>query len=483
MVSHVRCQWQLQGHRCLIFFSIIFSLDISAQNFFRNGGFEDSTFSAPTYKVNIQNNEGFNLIPSWRVPSKGTADYYNSNSSTIYGTPVIKAHNGYGRAGIIIGGIKWRSILAGGNYKEYLRNTLTTQLDSGKKYFVDFYYALDRSSRFTNDDVGIYFSADENLPKKKLTFDVTPQVASPKNNFICAQEGWVEVKGSFVATGKEKFATIGCFNLTDGKKLRALGMKRPKHSIFEPYRKFAYIFVDDFYVGEDSVIAPSTVLSPTTTSSGNNLVFLLDVSGSMNSPEKLDSLKKEMKKLVRTLSPADKISIVSFSATSQEILSPTFVSDQTTIDFIIDGIKANGSTNFSEGVKAAYQALNKMTNGSGKIIIATDGVFVIDKKIKQLVLYNAKKRRASLSCIQFGNKPNNELEKLCRATKGHYNMANENSLTFILSNETKTVFTNEKVEYTKPIPKYILQDIIIHRVVTSLVWLLFFLRVSNVYQF
>lgn len=106
---------------------------------------------------------------------------------------------------------------------------------------------------------------------------------------------------------------------------------------------------------------------------GNNFVFLIDSSGSMYSKDKLDLAIDSFKLLAGTLGPKDRVSIVTYSGSSETILEGS--NDYNAICKALDKIEASGGTNGSGGIEAAYNCAeeNFIENGNNRVIIASDG--------------------------------------------------------------------------------------------------------------
>ncbi|MCR9204982.1 MAG: VWA domain-containing protein [Halobacteriovoraceae bacterium] len=113
------------------------------------------------------------------------------------------------------------------------------------------------------------------------------------------------------------------------------------------------------------------------TEARKNLVFLLDVSGSMNDPKKLPLLKESMKLLMRKLKEKDSLSIVVYAGSSGVVLPPTPATEKLKIIKALDNLNAGGSTNGGAGIHAAYKMAKQafIKNGVNRIILATDGDF------------------------------------------------------------------------------------------------------------
>ena len=111
----------------------------------------------------------------------------------------------------------------------------------------------------------------------------------------------------------------------------------------------------------------------TITNEGNNFVFLIDSSGSMNSQDKLPLVKESFKLLAGQLGPNDRVSIVTYSGSSATLLEGS--NDYKKICKALDKISAGGGTNGSGGITAAYECATKnfIKDGNNRVIIASDG--------------------------------------------------------------------------------------------------------------
>jgi Ca-activated chloride channel family protein len=109
----------------------------------------------------------------------------------------------------------------------------------------------------------------------------------------------------------------------------------------------------------------------------SNLVLLLDVSGSMNSPDKLPLVKQSMAMLLSQLKPTDTVAIVAYAGAAGTVLEPTQVEEKQKILAALARLNAGGSTAGGEGIKLAYQMaeLNFAPDAVNRVILATDGDF------------------------------------------------------------------------------------------------------------
>ena len=158
-----------------------------------------------------------------------------------------------------------------------------------------------------------------------------------------------------------------------------------------------------------------------------NLVFLLDVSGSMNQTNKLPLLKQAMGLLVETLRPNDKVSIVVYAGASGMALAPTSGNEKDKIRQAIFALEAGGSTNGAQGIQLAYETATKtfIKNGINRVILCTDGDFNVgmtnEGDLTRLI-EQERARGVFLTVLGFGmgNIKDGTLEKLADRGNGNY---------------------------------------------------------------
>ncbi len=160
----------------------------------------------------------------------------------------------------------------------------------------------------------------------------------------------------------------------------------------------------------------------------SNLVFLLDVSGSMEDPNKLPLLKAALNVLVDRLRETDKVSIVVYAGAAGLVLPPTSGVEKQKIQDAIDNLSAGGSTAGGAGIELAYKIAeeNFSKGGNNRVILATDGDFNVgsssDRSMESLI-EEKRKSGVFLTCLGFGmgNYKDSKLETL--ADKGNGNHA------------------------------------------------------------
>lgn len=139
----------------------------------------------------------------------------------------------------------------------------------------------------------------------------------------------------------------------------------------------------------------------------SNLVFLVDVSGSMESPDKLPLVKQSLHLLLDVLKPTDRISIVVYAGAAGAVLEPTQVKEKDKILAALDRLQAGGSTAGAQGLMLAYQLAeqNFDKNAVNRVILATDGDFNVgvtqDQRLEDFVKLK-KDKGIYLSVLGFG---------------------------------------------------------------------------------
>ncbi|RWA75750.1 VWA domain-containing protein [Mesorhizobium sp.] len=136
-----------------------------------------------------------------------------------------------------------------------------------------------------------------------------------------------------------------------------------------------------------------------------NLVFLIDVSGSMDEPDKLPLLKSAFRLLVSKLKADDTVSIVTYAGNAGTVLMPTKAAEKEKILSAIDNLEPGGSTAGEAGIKEAYKLAQQsfVKNGVNRVMLATDGDFNVgqtdDDDLKQLI---EKERKTGVFLSVFG---------------------------------------------------------------------------------
>ncbi len=158
-----------------------------------------------------------------------------------------------------------------------------------------------------------------------------------------------------------------------------------------------------------------------------NLVFLIDVSGSMNEPDKLPLVKSSLRTLANQLTPRDRVAVVVYAGASGLVLPSTPGDQRGEIISAVERLQAGGSTNGGSGIQLAYRVAeqNFIRGGTNRVVLATDGDFNVgltgDDELVRLI---EEKRRGGvfLSVLGFGtgNLNDSMMEKLADKGDGNY---------------------------------------------------------------
>jgi Ca-activated chloride channel family protein len=158
-----------------------------------------------------------------------------------------------------------------------------------------------------------------------------------------------------------------------------------------------------------------------------NLVFLIDVSGSMQDPDKLPLLKNAFRLLTGQLKPADRVALVVYAGAAGAVLEPTPGNEKARIRAALDQLQAGGSTNGAGGIRLAYDLARQayIKGGINRIVLATDGDFNVGTTDFDALIDIVERERdggVSLTTLGFGTGNYNDelLERLADAGNGNH---------------------------------------------------------------
>ncbi len=200
-------------------------------------------------------------------------------------------------------------------------------------------------------------------------------------------------------------------------------------------------------IGLQGKIPPARKLAP------SNLVFLIDVSGSMNQPNKLPLLKQGFKMMVDQLRPEDHVAIVTYSGSARVALTSTSGNNKHVLYRAIDNLRAGGGTSGEAGLRLAYKLAhdNFIRKGNNRILLATDGDFNVgvssDQELVQII-ENKRREGVFLSILGFGtgNLKDGKLEQIADKGNGHYSYidSNDEAHKVLVAELGSTLFTIAK---------------------------------------
>jgi Ca-activated chloride channel family protein len=182
----------------------------------------------------------------------------------------------------------------------------------------------------------------------------------------------------------------------------------------------------------------------------SNLVFLVDISGSMDMPNRLPLLKSAFKMLANNLREKDTVSIVIYGGAVGVLLFPTAGSEKTKIIKAIDEMEPGGSTPGESGIKLAYSIAKKhfVDKGNNRIILATDGDFNVGLQTEQELDELISRHRESgiyLTClgVGMGNYKDSKIQTLARKGNGNFAYVDnfQEAEKIIMKEFTQTLYT------------------------------------------
>ncbi len=202
-----------------------------------------------------------------------------------------------------------------------------------------------------------------------------------------------------------------------------------------------------------AMIALSGYASDKASLPGSNLVFLVDVSGSMEADNRLPLARKALKLLVSQLGPRDRVTIVTYAGTTGVLLNTTPADQKEKLEKAIDSMDAYGSTNGAGGIQEAYKQAREafIDGGNNRVILLTDGDFNVGvqsaAELKELI---TKEREGGvyLSVLGFGmgNLKDYEMETLADYGNGNYAYIDtlKEAKKVLVEDMTGTIFTIAK---------------------------------------
>src|ERR1041385_6600890 len=269
----------------------------SQHNLVLNPSFEADSAAPPIQKYywrryaswkkdSLNEHNQYVLTKGWFPATGGTPDFLNSYKSSLFGFRTETARTGRGRFGIIAGSAQksfntW--LMQDGNYCEYLETRLTQTLEAGKIYCVRYFVSLDKRSHFCANDFGAIVSKERitevDYKGSLASRGELPNIIPADNHYVTSKEGWVMICDTFIASGGEQYLTIGSFMEGFAKNRHDADVSQKKGLRWMPDCKYAYYYVDDVSLVEVKPTDQLCVLKDTV--ARNNVVILVDVSGSM----------------------------------------------------------------------------------------------------------------------------------------------------------------------------------------------------------
>ena len=192
---------------CLFFLS-----KADAQNLVLNPSFEDTIACPTTTAIPMQ-------CEYWYTANIGSPDYFSEQPDIFCGTSPVPLSNAgfqYARTGVAYVGLApfvSTTFPSFANRREYIGGILSDTLKQGHEYCVSFYVSVAEKLKYVVDGIGLFLSTDSAVDytiNTNLSF--VPQISNPSGNIIYDTLNWMQISGTYIANGGEKYFTIGNFN-------------------------------------------------------------------------------------------------------------------------------------------------------------------------------------------------------------------------------------------------------------------------------
>lgn len=396
----------------------------------------------PINEYNDKYSAGNRLVDGWEQTSAASTDYYNSPASTMRGHPLVKARSGKGRMALILGEKHWSS--SDVDYREYITGILRKPLEAGKKYLVTFYVTRYKYAHFAPLEVAACLTKDPLTDKyNRSKLKAIPQIGMDLDPQLGSRFYWTKIEGVYTALGGERYITIGNFLPKPNPETTESPIKKQSNKFtIVSTRATAYYFLDDVSVVE---LEENTV--PRTK---ELLVFLMDVSRSMEYKNRLKETREAVLETYKDLPEHIDIAVIGFSSRPEIILSPSRP-NPAALKGKLDSLKTESSTNANKSLRFCYEQTEAWSAYTSHIVLCTDGSFSLDNDVKEMIRRHSDK--ALLHVIQFNDKVNAELEALQNETGGAYLYSGKKSSKAQIREVTQTqLIEKERVQYSKGKP-------------------------------
>lgn len=259
---------------CFLLFCLLNIQGLAAQNFVPNGSFE-------TYTQCPQSRNDGIICSNWNAPTKGTSDYFNTCAPTsVVG---VSVPDNFAGSQLPLTGNAYSGIYASLNftspfleYREYMQVTLDSLLVSGGKYTFTMYLSLGDRSNYASNKMGAYISKTRPSSNSDTYLNVVPQVVS--TTYITDKTNWVKVTGEYIATGGEKYITIGVFEpAATHTRITVSG-----GSNANGYNGVSYYYIDDVSMTRACDVTPNPLNTDTAACVQLGAPFLISATDTIN---------------------------------------------------------------------------------------------------------------------------------------------------------------------------------------------------------
>ena len=227
--------------KIIIYLCLFSAIKADSQNLVLNPSFED-TILCPTTIFPMQ-------CKYWYRATMGSPDYFSEQPNIFCGTSYVPQSGvgyQYARTGIAYVGLATLMQPLNPNYlnrREYIGGELSDTLKQGHEYCVSFYVSVAEELKYVTDGIGLYLSVDSAVDYTiNINLSFIPQIENPSGNIIYDTLNWVQISGTYIANGGEKYLTIGNFKDNANTMIDSINNSVPQ-SQYE-----SYLFIDDVSV-------------------------------------------------------------------------------------------------------------------------------------------------------------------------------------------------------------------------------------------
>ncbi|HMW11225.1 MAG TPA: hypothetical protein PJ987_12390, partial [Bacteroidia bacterium] len=226
----------------IIYLCLFSAIKADSQNLVLNPSFEDTIACPTTTAIPMQ-------CEYWYTANIGSPDYFSEQPDIFCGTSYVPQSGvgyQYARTGIAYVGLATLMQPLNPNYlnrREYIGGELSDTLKQGHEYCVSFYVSVAEELKYVTDGIGLYLSVDSAVDYTiNINLSFIPQIENPSGNIIYDTLNWVQISGTYIANGGEKYLTIGNFKDNANTMIDSINNSVPQ-SQYE-----SYLFIDDVSV-------------------------------------------------------------------------------------------------------------------------------------------------------------------------------------------------------------------------------------------
>jgi hypothetical protein len=374
------------------------------------------------------------LTQQWYQPLMGTPDFNDAS---------VTAHNGNSEMGMIL----FAKNESGSIYNDqflnvnYLQTPLSKPLEAGKTYYLEFYMKLNEHSKWTADNIGIYFTSQKIVRQDAFKIKNSPQILWDDTTLLGQRGQWHKLSATYKADGTEKFMSVGCFYSQDYNWNEKLNCKDPSQ-----YPSYGYVFStilqnSAYYYFDDFLLTDNPALVATQKEADIkpiNVTLLVDISNSMYKSKHIDSLKTELMNYVKGPGKKANITLITYGTKSEVVWYNKVVDDMGTFQKVLDEFHESGATFADPAIAKAFALADSVYNPAvrNEVILFTDALFELNKKSVKTIKRDALGLKIEFAVYQYGNHENTVLKETLSTCQGYYSNSKKQGVEQLISHRT-----------------------------------------------